>query len=242
MEHQGHRERMRNRFMETGLEGFAAHEVLELLLYYAIPRRDVNPLAHELINTFGSFRGVLEATPQQLMQVKGVTERTAALLGLMLPMFRRYTADLSQSRTVIANRLDAQRYCISLLAGRRNEHFYIIGLDASSTVVGAPMICSGDISEVPAYPRQIVQAALALNAHSVVMCHNHPGGIARPSQQDIETTEQLIDALSAIGIVVLDHLIIVGNNCYSMSLQGDLAFATSPDPAMAAERRPIRRK
>ena len=206
-------------------------------MFYAIPRRDVNPLAHELINTFGSFRGVLEASPQQLMQVKGVNERTAALISLVLPMFRRYTADFSQGRTVIANRMDAQRYCMGLLAGRRTEHFYIIGLDVASAVVGAPMICSGDISEVPAYPRQIVQAALAINAHSVVLCHNHPGGIARPSKEDLETTNRLIDALSAIGIIVLDHLIISGNHCYSMSLQGDLAFATSPDPAMAAERR-----
>lgn len=239
MEHEGHRARMRQRFLKTGLEGFAPHEALELLLFYAIPRRDVNPLAHRLLDTFGSFRNVLEASPQQLMQVEGLGENAAVLIGLLVPFFRSYCAGMEASRPVIANRREAQQYVLALLAGRRSEHFYLIGLDASSRVVGDALICSGDLSEVPAYPRQVVQAALALNAHSVILCHNHPGGNLCPSPADIQTTRQLITALSGIHIPVLDHLIVSGGQCYSLSQAGDVAFVTNPVHLQAAEKRPL---
>ena len=242
MEHDGHRSRMRQRFMQTGLEGFADHEILELLLFYAIPRRDVNPLAHQRLDTFGSLINVLEASPQQLKQVPGMGESAASLLALMVPVFRRYTANVSSQRVGIFNRGDCKRYCLSLLAGRRNEHFYVIGLDASSEIAGTSLICTGDLSEVPAYPRQVVQAVLSMNAHSVIFCHNHPGGNLRASDSDVEATQMLIEALYPINVGVLDHVIVSRGNCIFLSDLNRLPFVTNRELIKAAEQRAPRRK
>jgi len=242
MEHEGHRARMRQRFCQTELEGFADHEVLELLLFYAIPRRDVNPLAHLLLDTFGSLTNVLEASPQQLKQVPGMGESAASLIAMIVPLFRRYNAALNAGRTHIANRGDCARFCLSLLAGKQKEHFYVIGLDASSDVVGTALICTGDLSEVPAYPRQVMQAVMRLNAHSVIFCHNHPGGNLNPSVADEETTLMLIDALNAVNVSVLDHVIISrGSYCF-MSDVRSMPFATNRSIPRAAERFGLLRK
>ena len=182
--HDGHRARMRERFRKEGLDGFAPHEVLELLLFYGRARGDVNPLAHTLIDAFGSLRGVLEARPEQLMRVDGVGEETATLLSLMLPVFRRYSASLCAERRRIVNRSDAQAYCGALLAGWRTEHFYVICLNADMQLLGQRRISEGSLTEVNAYPRLVAEAVLNYNAHSVIFCHNHPGGTPLPSCPD----------------------------------------------------------
>lgn len=242
MEHDGHRARMRQRFAQTGLEGFADHEILELLLFYAIPRRDVNPLAHTLLDTFGSFQNVLEASPEQLRQVPGMGENAASLISMIVPMFRRYSASVASERVPIRNRLDCKRYCLSLMAGRQKEHFYVIGLNASSDVCGTALICTGDLSEVPAYPRQVMQAVLRMNAHSVIFCHNHPGGTLQPSPADIEATVMLIEALQTVNVFVLDHVIFSRDDCFFMSTLDMLPFATNRSLPRAAEKRGTLRK
>lgn len=242
MEHDGHRSRMRQRFAQTALEGFADHEVLELLLFYAIPRRDVNPLAHRLLDTFGSLSNVFEAPPEQLKQVPGMGESAASLISMVVPLFRRYNASLASVRAHFANRRDCARYCLSLLAGKQKEHFYVIGLDASSDVIGTSLICTGDLSEVPAYPRQVMQAVMRLNAHSVVFCHNHPGGNLVPSRADAEATMMLIEALNTVNVGVLDHVIISRDRYLFMSDLGGFPFATCRDIPLAAEGHETRRK
>lgn len=237
MEHDGHRARMRQRFMQTGLEGFADHEILELLLFYAIPRRNVNPLAHQLLDTFGSLINVLEATPQQLMQVPGLGESAASLLTLIVPLFRRYAGQAFNKRKFIGNRRDCREYCISLMAGRRLEHFYVIGLDASSQITGTTLIATGDLNQVAAYPRQVLHAALSTNAHSVILCHNHPGGTLAASKEDIEATLAIIEALFPINIGVLDHVIVSRGQCAFMSDQKELPFVTNKELYAAAEKR-----
>ena len=174
--HEGHRQRMRERFRREGLEGFAPHEVLELLLFYGRARGDVNPLAHELMDAFGSLKGVLEARPDQLMTVKGVGEETATLISLMLPMFRRYSACVCEERQRITSRSEAAAYCQALLAGWRTERFYVICLSSAGQVLGRRKVAEGTLTEVLAYPRLVVETALSYNAHSVVLCHNHPSG------------------------------------------------------------------
>ena len=235
MEHDGHRARMRQRFARTGLEGFADHEVLELLLFYAIPRRDVNPLAHRLLDTFGSLANVFEATPDQLMQVPGMGENAACLVSIIVPLFRHYNASVAQKRTYMLTRGDCIRYCTALMAGRKKEHFYIIGLDASYTVVGTALICTGDLSEVPAYPRQVMQAVMRINAQSVIFCHNHPGGNLLPSDDDESVTCMLIEALKTVNVQVLDHVIFSRGQCSFMSDSGRLPFYSSRTTPFAAE-------
>lgn len=220
--HDGHRQRLRTRFRTEGLEGFAHHEVLELLLFYGRARGDVNPLAHGLLDAFGSIKGVLEASPEQLMTVNGVGEETATLISLMVPLFRRYQAAVREELTSIDSLGDAKAYCLSLLSGWRLERFYMLCLNASRRVVGQRLIASGSLSEVSTYPRLVVETALNYNAHSVILCHNHPGGTMQPSRDDVVATRRLRTLLDGLDIMLLDHVIVAGGDTYSMSEHGDL--------------------
>lgn len=220
--HDGHRSRMRDRFRKEGLEGFQDHEALELLLFYARARGNVNPLAHELLDCFGSLKGVLEARPEQLMAVKGVGEETATLLSLMVPLFRKYQACLCQEQKVLRNRVAAEQYCTALLAGLRTERFCVISIATAMTVLGQRTVGEGSLNEVPAYPRLVVETALNYNAFGVILCHNHPGGIAEPSPDDVAATQTIEAVLSHLGIRLIDHIIVAGCTAYSMSLHGQL--------------------
>ena len=221
--HAGHRRRMRERFRQEGLEGFAPHEVLELLLFYARARGNVNPLAHELLDTFGSLKGVLEARPEQLLQVEGVGEETATLLSLMVPMFRKYQECVCQERQFLNHRSAAEEYCTALLAGLRTERFYVISLSADMKVLGQRAVGEGSLTEVNAYPRLVVETALNYNAYGVLLCHNHPGGVAQPSDDDLASTSSIQDVLTRLNILLLDHIIVSGNDAYSMTMHGHLS-------------------
>ena len=224
--HEGHRGRMRERFCQEGLDGFAPHEVLELLLFYAKARGDTNSLAHLLLDRFGSLKGVFEARPEQLMSVKGVGRETATLISMIVPMFRRYHQCICAEIKTIARRNDAERYCLATMAGLRRERLYLISLSSSMKVLGRSMLCEGNLIEVPAYPRHVVEAALNHNAHSVILCHNHPGGHAEPSEADIELTVGLEGLLRHLDIQLIDHIIVAGTSTYSMTLHGHLRNMT----------------
>ena len=213
---------MRERFRAEGLDGFAEHEALELLLFYGHARGNVNPLAHELIDAFGSLKGVLEARPEQLMQVKGVGETTATLISMIVPLFRQYQRCVRKEQPCIQSKNDAKNYCVSLLAGWRTERFYVICLSAGSRVLGHRLISVGNLTEVSAYPRQVVETALNYNARSVIICHNHPGGTLQPSPDDVEATLQIQRLLRELEIEVMDHIIVSGDAAYSMAQHGDL--------------------
>ena len=232
--HEGHRKRMRERFRKDGLDGFADHEVLELLLFYGRARGDVNPLAHTLMDTFGSLQGVLEARPDQLMAVPGVGEETATLLSTMLPVFRRYTECICREKKRFDTRQDMKQFCKALLSGWRTERFYTICLTADNQLLGQRLIAEGSVEGVHAYPRRVVEAALNLNARAVVLCHNHPGGSNWPSQQDIASTEQIRLILKGMDIILLDHIIVAGEDAYSMVEHGDIAQGYDYAPVLAA--------
>lgn len=222
--HEGHRERMRERFRAEGLDGFAEHEALEMLLFYGHARGNVNPLAHELIDAFGSLKGVLEARPEQLTQVKGVGETTATLISMIVPLFRQYQACVRKEQPCILSKNDAKNYCVSLLAGWRTERFYVICLNAGRRVLGHRLISVGNLTEVSAYPRQVVETALNYNARFVIICHNHPGGTLQPSPDDVEATLQIQRLLKELEIEVIDHIIVSGDAAYSMVQHGDLSY------------------
>ena len=223
--HEGHRKKLRDRFIrEKGFENFEDHQILELLLFYANPRSDTNPIAHDLLDRFDNLKNVLEARTEKLMAVPGVGENAATLISMVVPLTRVWERSNMKSPTRIGSSRDAEHYCKSLLLGEQNERFYVICLNAQCQVVGKRRISEGSLSEVSAYPRSVVETSLNHNAHSVLLCHNHPGGTCAPSQEDISSTLQLQRILNALNILVLDHIIVAGNQTYSMIQHGDIDY------------------
>ena len=222
----GHRARLRERFRRhQGFDGFSEHEILELLLTYGSPRRDTKALAKNLLDAYGgNLKNVFEARPEQLMKVEGIGEIQATLVSMMLPLTREVLRCEMNSPRQIANRRELEKYCLGMQMGNRNEEFWVICVNAQCRVLGCRRIATGSLSEVSAYPRLVMEAALDYNAHSVFFCHNHPGGTCAPSAEDIASTLQLKRMLDSVEIMLLDHMIVAGAGTYSMAQHGDIDF------------------
>ena len=217
--HAGHRERLRERMRTAGLSAFSEHEVLELLLTYAIPQRDVNPLAHELIAVFGSLNAVLRADENELLRVKGVG-RHAAMLLTMMPQLLRYCQMREMGEhPQILTLVDARAYCAPLFFGVNEEQIYMVCLDHAGRVMHRTLLHTGTVDQVALHPRTVVEVAIRHNAYAVILAHNHPGGTAAPSQPDIDVTKRITTVLYLIGIQLVDHLIFAGREAYSMLRQ-----------------------
>ena len=219
-EHEGHRLRLRERFVSAGLDGFAQHEALELLLTYAIPRKDTKPIAKALIGHFGSVGGVLCAPYEELRCVPGIGGSAAAMISLILPLSRLYyreQADRAQSRPLAG---EWAEYCRTLLMGERFEKVYVLALDGKGSLIQKTLISSGDEGEAAFYPRLAVAALLRAGAQTAVLCHNHPDGDARPSLADRQLTEALIPLLKSLGIELLDHIIVTDMAAFSFAQGG----------------------
>lgn len=227
--HGGHRQRIRERFMENGLNGFAAHEVLELILSFAIPRQDVNPLAHRLIDHFGSLHKVLEADVAQLQQVEGIGEYTAVLLTLFPAVEKRCEQSRQARKESLMNREAAEKHCVRLLKGCKEEHCYAVYLNGQMEVLADVLITRGSLSEVHSYPRVIADYALRYNAHAVILCHNHPGGSMTPSSADLASTRHLQQALEHLEIRLIDHIIVADRQAASI-MRGELLQMLGGDP------------
>lgn len=224
MEHTGHRERLRERFSQAGLAGFAPHEALELLLTFAIPRRDVNPLAHQLLSHFGSLPRVLEARVEELQAVPGIGPHAASLIGLMLPLFRMYRQGLVAEQEKASGGADLLALCQALLMGEKVERFYVLALDKRGKLLGHSQVSSGDDGETAVYPRLIVQALLRFGAGACVLAHNHPSGLLQPSGADIALTKALADMMRPLDISLHDHVIVGGDGVFSFAREGLLDF------------------
>ena len=204
--HAGHRERLRKRYLASGLDSFADHEVLELLLFQFLPYRDTNEIAHALIDKFGSLPNVLDATAEQLMTVKGISNVTAVNLSLLKQVFFRCQRSIVEDKTL--NTLsEVMHYAFSLLTAGDFERSLVIYLDASGTVVNKRMYCSQDEMGVKLTVKNIVAEALSLSASSVALCHGHVKGTTMASRADIEFTNQLQITLAGVGIKLIDHAI-----------------------------------
>nr|VFK22977.1 MAG: DNA repair protein RadC [Candidatus Kentron sp. MB]VFK26576.1 MAG: DNA repair protein RadC [Candidatus Kentron sp. MB]VFK74538.1 MAG: DNA repair protein RadC [Candidatus Kentron sp. MB] len=221
--HQGHRERLRNRFLAEGLDGFEDHQVLELILFQVFQRGDTNPIAHRLLHRFGSLSGVLEADPMDLATVEGVGKRAAAFLTLLPAVTRRYFHDrVTRNRPQLNNPERTAEYFIPLMAGRSEEVFYVLCLDVRSRVLYPALLSEGTVNETHVYPRHVVETAIRHRAASVILAHNHPGGSTHPSKQDVALTRRLVQALGGVDIKVLDHVIVAGEDVYSFAEAGAL--------------------
>ena len=215
-EHAGHRQRMKQRFQTQGLEGFAPHEMLELALFYAIPQRDVNPLAHRLIERYGSLHGVLDASVEELQQVDGIGENAATLLALFSHMARALERSRDRDLEDLNTHRAMKEHCYRLLCGLNHEEFYVVCLNAQNRLIRDVCISKGSVAEVWVHPREVVDAVLRHNASAVVLCHNHPSGSVVPSANDLSLTRKVADVLTGIGVPLHDHLVVGGSYLLSM--------------------------
>jgi len=218
--HDGHRERMKQRFLRTGLESFDDLTALELTLFFAIPRQDTNPIAHRLIDKFGTLAGVLEAPAEELRKVEGVGESTVILLTLLPQITRRHLTERNSRGTILNTTEKCGEYLAPRFFGERDEIVYLLCLDAKCKVLDCRMLFRGGVNTAGVSVRKIVEAAIACNATSVVLAHNHTSGIALPSYEDEQTTRQLKKALDAVEIQLADHIIVAGDDFVSMADSG----------------------
>lgn len=213
--HEGHRQRVKTRYLTEGLDAFEDHQVLEMLLFFGIPMKDTNELAHKMIREFGSLAGLFEADPKDISKRCSVSENTAILVSLIPSLARRYFKGKWGDKPNVNSSSKAGAYLVSLFAGRTYEAFFVVCLDSQNRVNHAALVHEGTLNEVPVYPRLIVELVLRHQANSVILAHNHPGGSMNPSQDDIEITRKIISALEPISVKVVDHIIIAGDNYMS---------------------------
>ena len=204
----GHRERLRDRFQKAGVDGLQDYELLELVLFRAIPRRDVKPLAKELLSKFGGFAQVLSASVERLTEVKGVSESVAIELKVVQAAALKLTQERILNRPVISSWKDLLSYCRAAMADEKTELFRILFLDKKNILIADEVQQRGTVDHTPVYPREVVKRALELGASAIILVHNHPSGDPTPSRADIEMTKQIVDAAKPLGIRIHDHLVI----------------------------------
>ena len=226
--HDGHRKRLKTQFLIHG-EDFHDHQLLELLLCYAIPQGDVNGLAHALLDQFGSLAGVFDALPPSLTRVDGVGEHTAVLLKLIPKLAGRYSPIRSSPGDILASSRAARDYLLPYFqTGPRNEMVYLVCMDAKYKVLGCHKLGEGTVNAADITPRRVVELALAHNASAVLLAHNHVSGLALPSNADLLTTETLARVLREVGVELADHLIFTEDDMVSLKDSGLLNGYPNP--------------
>ena len=203
-----HRQRLRERFLQTGGAALPDYELLELVLFRAIPRQDVKPLARLLLDTFGDFNRVITASPARMQLVKGVGPAVVLELRLVEAAAQRLTRARVIHKPVLSSWDALLDYCHTTMAHRETEQFRVLFLDRRNMLIGDEEQANGTVDHVPVYPREIVKRALELNASALILVHNHPSGDPTPSDADIAMTAQIQDACTALGLTLHDHLII----------------------------------
>lgn len=218
--HKGHRERLKERFLTEGLDNFTDIQALELLLFYAIPQKDTNPIAHELLARFGSLSGVMEAPVEELKKVTGISNHSATLLSLVTALSRYYQVDCGH-RVEMLTTLDAcGAYLVPYFFGRTRETVFLLCLDAKCRVLCCREVGEGSVNSASISVRSIVEIALNTRATTVILAHNHPSGVAVPSAEDVQTTRRIAAALQAVEVHLADHIVVSEGDFVSMVQSG----------------------
>ena len=217
-----HRARLRERFMIGGAAAMPDYELLELVLFRSIPRRDVKPLARELLDRFGDFNRVLSASPERLSDVKGIGEAVITDLKILETVAHRMARSKIMNRHVISSWDAVLDYCHTSMAHRDTEQFRILYMDVKNTLIADEEQAQGTVDHVPVYPREVGKRALELNASALILVHNHPSGDPTPSQADIEMTARIQNVCEALGLSLHDHLIIGKSRELSFRAEGYL--------------------
>ncbi len=216
--HNGHRKRVKKQLLSGGFNGHTpSHLLLETLLYFSVPRRDTNEIAHELIDSFGSLSNVLFAPKEQLIKIDGVTENTAALFEIIRHVNMRVDDEFSEKRKFVRSRDDMGNYLIKKFRGYKEESMGLLFLKPSGEIMGFEIVATGDIVSVGVSARKVLESVIKYGANIVVLCHNHPSGTALPSECDIAVTTGVKEALKQIEVNLYDHIIVTHNDFVSMS-------------------------
>lgn len=210
----GHRDRLRGKYWQSP-QSLADYELLELLLTYAIPRKDVKPLAKELIKKYRSLSGVLTASTEELSEIPGISQKTALLIRLIRDVAANLFADKIKDKDLFQAPETVLEFVKAKLAGRHDEVFLIIYVNAKNRMEDYEIVCEGTVDQVVIYPRNVIKQALKHNATGLIVIHNHPSGECDPSGADIRLTESLKKAANAMDIKLLDHIIVGGNDYFS---------------------------
>ena len=218
--HDGHRQRLKERFLRSGLDSFTDVQVLELALFYCIPRKDTNPIAHALLEHFGSLSQVLEASVEELQNVPGIGENTATYLTMLPQIGRFYLVDRSQREVILPTIDKCGAYLVPYFFGRGTESVFLLCLDAKCKVLCCREVGQGSVNSAGISVRKIVEIALGTNATTVVLAHNHPSGLALPSAEDIQTTRRVAAALRAVEVHLADHIVVADGDYVSMVQSG----------------------
>ena len=215
--HSGHRKRMRNKCLSDNMESFTDHELIEMLLYYCIPMKDTNELAHKIIDECGNLAILMETKPQDLMNRCGISEGTAVFFAITSEIMKRCDRQKWEKKRTLSSAEEAGKFAVSLLSYEIYECFYVICLDSQSRIINFVKLSQGNIDEININIREIAETAIRYKATSVILAHNHPGGSLIPSYQDIDATSRISSCLNLMDIEVYDHIIVADNKYYSMA-------------------------
>ncbi len=226
--HDGHRERLKQRFLREGLRGFEEHQILELLLFFGIPRRDTNEIAHTLLNQFGNLPGVLKASYEDLAKVKGVTANAAVLMRLSGSLIREYY-DRDLPKDMILDTPDKiGEFILPKFFGEQNERVLVVCMDNKCKVLNCAFVAEGSVNATEISVRRILEQAITSHATAVVIAHNHPSGFALPSAEDQATTRMIAQVLEVAGIQLVDHLVVAEDDFVSMRSTPTMASLFQP--------------
>jgi DNA repair protein RadC len=215
-----HRQRLKKKFSDSGVSSFHDYEVLELLLSYAIPRKDVKPLANELLREFGSLKGLMDAEKDSIVKVKGIGTHTATLIKLIKEIGILYLKEKAKEKPQIACTSELLDYCKTYMGGLKDERFCVMYLDAQNRMTNIETIQEGIMNQAVVYPRKVLENALKQKASAVILVHNHPSGQVKPSDADIRLTKTIQETARILDIIVHDHVIIGENRFFSFREEG----------------------
>jgi DNA repair protein RadC len=223
--HKNHRSRVRETIRKTGVASIPDINLLEYLLFYSIPRKDTNEIAHKLLDTFGSLNGVLNASYDQLLEVDGMGENSALLISLIPGICRRYVESGESKRINLSEPADAVKYIKTKYYGETKEVFYMLCLDVMGNLINCCKLGEGTPETVLLDKRTVLETAFRNKADTVIFAHNHPNGVAAPSRADVDTTSEFINIFRKVGIKLADHIIIAGNDAISLATTGRYSVA-----------------
>ncbi|HEY8390822.1 MAG TPA: DNA repair protein RadC [Clostridia bacterium] len=223
--HYGHRQRLREELKNHGADSFYDHKLLEIYLFPFVPWKDTNEIAHTLLQTFGSLKNIIYADWKELASVKGMTENAALNISLLPEIIKRVNYQYELAADRIDNFSQAKNIAIANLSNKQKEEVLLICLDTSGKIVRKRIISQGGLNEAYVNPRTVSEEAFRFSADKVLIAHNHPSGIAEPSKNDLEFTVNLTLALAYLDIILIDHIIVAGNNAYSFKKEGLISKA-----------------
>ena len=218
--HDGHRDRMWERYFQEGLDNFSDVQVLEMLLFFSLARGDTNPLAHRLLEHFGSLAQVMEAPVEELQKIEGIGPKSANLIHFTTSLGRYYMVNRAMQGKILSSIDKCGEFLLPFFQGRRNEMVYVLCLDAKCKLLCCREVGEGSVNSAGVSPRKVVEIAMSVNATTVVLAHNHPSGIAVPSVEDVQTTYRIAGALHGVDIILADHIVVADGDYTSMIQSG----------------------